>query len=499
MYKLLIVDDEPVIRHGIHYAIEWIEHDVEVIGEAENSEDALMMMKLYSPDITICDIRMPGESGLTLCHLAKQQYPQMHFILISGYSDQDYLLDAIRNQAKDYLLKPIDMKKLQEAVLKACREISDRREAQNKSNKNRLFLLENLNVLRLSFIERLLSKTLSAEMLQEGINALSLTLYGPSYLLLVTIGEKENDWNLVQELEFVFKEFSPVITPDTQSKRIVIILNVTEMPTKNDFQEMTEALSRESAKMRGPIAVSPICDSVFELKDYYQSLKRLTERGIWYPELSFCFFGEERINEFDTADISDIKNLLLKAIKEQRPQTEVFALFDELMDKLRILKPADYEFAKVFSGIFDSIKILFDIRDGEYAVPGENPDVVREKFNHLYERLLHPGEVYKNSLSGRIVRFLEDHYTEKITLERLSKELFLSQSYICHLLKDKTGKGFQKWLHHFRIEAAKKLLCSTDETVEKIATRVGYNSYKLFCEHFKKICGITATEFRNQS
>ena len=96
MIKLLIVDDEFVVRQGIRQAINWDEFGVYVVGDADNAKDAIKQANKLHPDIILCDIRLPGEDGFSIIHTLKETMPDVQFILISGYTDQEYMLNAIR-------------------------------------------------------------------------------------------------------------------------------------------------------------------------------------------------------------------------------------------------------------------------------------------------------------------------------------------------------------------------------------------------------------------
>ena len=81
-------------------------------------------------------------------------------------------------------------------------------------------------------------------------------------------------------------------------------------------------------------------------------------------------------------------------------------------------------------------------------------------------------------------------------MEQVAAELFISSSYLSRTIKERTGKGFQKWLTQYRMEAAIIQLNQTEKSVEQIAEECGYHSYRIFSEHFRKYTGDTATQYR---
>ncbi len=109
MYRLLIVDDEEDIRRGMAKGIPWASWGFEVSGAAENGEEAVRMIGEKKPDVVLTDIRMPKMDGIELMQYLHNNYPEIHIIILSGYSDLEYLNMAIKNQVTEYLLKPTDI------------------------------------------------------------------------------------------------------------------------------------------------------------------------------------------------------------------------------------------------------------------------------------------------------------------------------------------------------------------------------------------------------
>ena len=108
MYRVIIVDDEPVIRRGLRETIEWDALGLEIAGEAADGTEALEMIREIRPEILITDIRMPEMDGIQLIREVRELDMNVKITILSGYSDYDYLKAAIRLGVDNYLLKPID-------------------------------------------------------------------------------------------------------------------------------------------------------------------------------------------------------------------------------------------------------------------------------------------------------------------------------------------------------------------------------------------------------
>lgn len=118
MYKVVVIEDEPVIRMGLVHTVDWNAIDCLVAGEADNGEDGLALILKKRPEIVIADICVPKMDGLSMLREASKAY-YFSIIILTGYSDFCYAHEAIQLHVADYLLKPINEQKLCLAVEKA--------------------------------------------------------------------------------------------------------------------------------------------------------------------------------------------------------------------------------------------------------------------------------------------------------------------------------------------------------------------------------------------
>lgn len=106
--RVLLVDDEIMIREGFKRLFDWEAHECEVVGEAADGMEALARMDALKPDIVIMDINIPSMNGLKVIQLGRIKHPEMAFVIVSGYDDFSYCREALRLQITDYILKPVN-------------------------------------------------------------------------------------------------------------------------------------------------------------------------------------------------------------------------------------------------------------------------------------------------------------------------------------------------------------------------------------------------------
>lgn len=123
--RVVIVDDEPWARSVIRSLGKWDEYNLDIVAEAENGQQALRLIEEYQAEIVITDMRMPGLDGAELLQKLADTFPRLKIIVVSGYQDFEYLREAIRSQAVEYLLKPVkgeELNRCLEEVIKAYRD-----------------------------------------------------------------------------------------------------------------------------------------------------------------------------------------------------------------------------------------------------------------------------------------------------------------------------------------------------------------------------------------
>ena len=130
MFKVVVIDDETIVRRGIVLETDWTSLDCVVAGEAADGEDGLAVIEKYHPDLIICDIKMPKMTGLEMLKKIREKNGKTPVIFLTAYSDFSYAQQAIHLGAADYLLKPFEDGQLEEVVRTVTGRISDERKKQ---------------------------------------------------------------------------------------------------------------------------------------------------------------------------------------------------------------------------------------------------------------------------------------------------------------------------------------------------------------------------------
>lgn len=125
MYKILIVDDEIMIRSGLGKIIRWNEIGFEMVGAVGSAGEALKMIAQIPVDAILTDINMPDMTGLELIRRARKELPRVKAVIISGYSEFEYAREAIELKVENYILKPLDPQKITETFKKIREKLDE--------------------------------------------------------------------------------------------------------------------------------------------------------------------------------------------------------------------------------------------------------------------------------------------------------------------------------------------------------------------------------------
>ncbi|ARK29821.1 response regulator transcription factor [Halalkalibacter krulwichiae] len=138
-YKVVLVDDESLILRSLEKIIDWESLNCEVAGTANDGQKALSLIKEMKPEVVVTDICMPEMNGLDLLREIQQLQAQPKVILLSGYNDFQYAKEGLRNNAFDYLLKPIDHDELEKCLERVIITYEDEKKKKYDYRKNLIF------------------------------------------------------------------------------------------------------------------------------------------------------------------------------------------------------------------------------------------------------------------------------------------------------------------------------------------------------------------------
>lgn len=166
--RVVLVDDEVTILEGFKKLFNWDKYGCEVVGEAMDGAIALNMADALAPDLMIVDINIPIISGLEVVKILHEKYPEMQFIIVSGYDDFEYCREALRLKIVDYVLKPVDFSEFGRIINRSTAEIYRHKTIETVESNEATATDDVAVTLRMiAFMKENLSETISLQSLSE--------------------------------------------------------------------------------------------------------------------------------------------------------------------------------------------------------------------------------------------------------------------------------------------------------------------------------------------
>ena len=530
MYQLLIVDDEPLVQVGIKSMLNWPELNIEVIGTAVNGQAALKIIEEQSPDIVITDLKMPVMSGLELIRQCREhlgsEYP--YFIILTSYEDFHMVREAITYQVTDYLVKmeltPSSLKEAVERVLKRLQESESRNAVQESIvhpfyDKFFICLINNLFESEEQFL--LQSKDLNldfryshyiccyGEMNSHQADSLpiekQLSLFATSMQMLKELAGKYYPCFCLSldirhfALIFCFEDAQASLSDYGKALKD-ILAKINETLTKYYNVSFRCGIG---SPVDGPLA---ICDS------YQYSRQAILSADRSNPILFFeeCLRTGSCHSSFN---ISLFKRDLTKAFEEYDGEL-LNRTLDELCE-LFLSHPDHY--VQALDGacniLYLSISLL---QDGESIVSGffrDNPDGYRSIYKqttveqivnwlnvfkrHMCQLFEIHHKDYKNHIVASVKKYINEHLSERLFLNEVAAVFGISPNYLSQLFSKYNDMGFSEYINSCKIAESKRLLAEGGLKVYEVAEMLGFESAFYFSKVFKKVEGVSPTEYLN--
>ncbi len=510
--KLMIVDDDRQIREGIRYGIDWETVGIDQVRDYPNGRAALEELKDFKPDIILADIRMPQMNGLEFLHEVRKFDSEARFLILSAYADFDYAREALRNGANDYELKPVRMERLIQLVDRQVRDIREMRlqmEREEQEEKLRYALYHPEEERDLSeIILGLLGKAGSDRPVRILVNKIRIE-YGDER----EIGKSEVEHELEGMADYfggIFlrmerdrcKEIILFFCPGTVS---VLQMYQQKIEIKNRIQAINERMKEERVTATAGISDGHSSRGIYRA---WQEAGEALEESFYIGRGAVIFWEGLREDSIWTEEKTEV---LCKAVLQAGERADKEALGQAVTKLKRYAadaRPGKGQLKEFLMRIVHELtKNMEDYLSPEgMRTAWEQAEYLEEYIQAFGEFLLEVADqkAQKQRLDlfsptvAAAVKYLEKHFSEPVTIEKVAEELKKSPNYLSSIFKRETGRPFTDYLLRIRMEEARRLLQNTSFPVKMIAERVGYSDYVYFSKLFKKTFGCSASDCRNQ-
>lgn len=533
MYKVLLVDDEILIREAIRENIHWKEMGFELIADCENGREAMEVIRNNPPDLVLTDICMPYVDGIELARYIHENCPDTRTVIISGYDEFEYAKQAVRYQVMEYILKPVTPAELTEVLEKARASLDETRAKSETLKKLKGAYRVNKPLLRGRFLNSLLRGDERPEDLEEKMRELDISLPGSVFNTAIVEGDDLSPFlnrypgvrdelalfsifNITQEL--IEQKKLGEVFQNLDAKTVIIFCGTEGKELKADMEEVLAAVRgtiRDLLLIETTVGVG---EAVKQLSKLYQSF----EKAKAALELKWLMGGNQvlRCGLLDTRkstpiDVSHWADKVWQSVKAG-DEKEIEHTVRDFAQEIR-----ESRTNRNRAIIYMQNLLLTVVNAAELAEEQENQILQEEKelMNRLYtyerlrdmatdviaiccslSRLLNEQrDSYGKKQAMRALEYIDQNYMNTdVSLNSVCSHLAMSTSYFSTLFKTHTGETFIEALTRKRMEKARSLLENTSKRAYEVAEEVGFSDPHYFSIAFKKATGKTPTEYAKE-
>lgn len=524
MYRVMVVDDERIIREGIGGAVPWETLEMELVALAEDGLDAQKKAKELRPDIVLTDIRMPRMGGLELIQYLKAHFPECKMIILTGHGEFEYARTALKLGVSDFLLKPVDLVGLCDVLEKVKQEIRAEQNQTEELTRLQKQELEEQTRRRNQALQRYITGKLPWESFEKEMPGAFHNKKHCAGVLVQIDDFDRHTGEMSEEAVFSFTQglvdklleqvHKNEFLVEIESERYFIVF------VGDDREELLFRMKLFVRRVRAagiPVTFTTIMSSVM---NHMASCRKCMEQTKACVDRVFLLGPEQDLW------VEDAPEGLQASIPNDtimRDIIQVLAEFqqDRIRDKLREIAQSireaghdSYLYTSMFVSFVygETMKLLVEMH---CPIRSIFPDPMKE-----YHKMMACQSL--DSMIGELIRIVEticlflqenagaaqsaveharvyinEHYgNSKLTLDLVAKAVGISPTYLSALFKQKTQQSFVSYLTQTRLQHAQKLLQTGDYRTYEVAYMCGYDNATYFSTVFKRHMGVSPSSYR---
>lgn len=475
MKKLLIVEDEKMIRQGIAAIVQRAPVPIEEIITCKNGEEAFEIVKNQKIDVMITDIRMPKKDGITLVKeiQALENIPKV--VVISGYDDFSYAVEFLRYGAKEYMLKPVEREKIHSVLVRLEKEL----EAENAQGRVQV---------KIGF--------------QELKQLLLKPTEGPTNIESIVI-ENFEDYFLTGEYVVCctnYKSMSDACMSD------ILFLDDVEGQSVFVVKLENKDIFLKDLMKEHFVGVSRQHQSLNELRNAYQEALYARKQAFATRKL-VAEYNQSKATPLDVSD-ARLEQFVQMIGTDKLEETNKFLAHILYQTKLGQIEPDNY--LEIMNSIVGKIcfnyRNILEIEENDIATLKNGygfdhaecyHDAIFQWIKVIHGKISTEFDDYRNKQKiQKAIVYIHENFHNSLNMAVVSNYISMNYSLFSFAFKRYTGMNFVDYLKDIRIKEAKRLLEETDKKVIEISSLIGYDNEKNFMKIFKKVCGVSPSEYR---
>lgn len=533
LYRIMLVDDEEEVRTSIIKKIDWHSVGFDVVGDAENGEDALEKIEILEPDVIITDIRMPYMDGLKLTEKLHQRFPSIKVIIFSGFDDFEYAKEAIRQGVIEYILKPVNSEEMT-AILRKVKENLDK-EIESKRNIDTLKqnYIASLPVLREQFLNNLLRKNIKKTDIDNKLREYNIDIAGASSYQAVAIDietdkqEYTGKFSQLKELipisiRTIIEEklgdiFRIIVFTSLQDSKLSVFIALDENNQDIVLSDILRDICKETQRILGVCITMGLGNTINTLDNIGVSYKGALN-ALGYKMIvgrgEVIYINDVEPMVLGVLQFEDLEQNNLEAVIKFGSPEKIHEIVDSIISKMEEAKVHSRQYQAYMLSIVNAIVQMMQ----QYEISLENLNVDSLEYLNIIEctkdidsfkawliniafKMNKSIREKRETNSKQIVKeakayIAKNYQNPELSVEMICGHLHMSTAYFSTLFKKEVGQTYVAYLTDIRLNKAIDLLNTTADKTYIIAEKVGYTEQNYFSYVFKKKFGISPTKYR---
>jgi len=525
MYRVLIAEDEMLVRMGLKHSIDWREYDMTVIADVANGQEALDIYEKEMPELLITDIKMPIMDGMALIEKVREMNADAQIVILTCVEDFDTARKALAHNVQDYILKLEMTSEDMGRILAKVRDKLDRlhKSAQAKTDVDVHILKDNL------MKEYLLGSRYSEAEFAAKAESLDMRLH--RHRVVVTLMEidrfdllckrfKDNKGQLVRMsllnvLSEVLANYGCGEAFADADSRYLLVFGFDESCSDQQITDTVHTIVehiRSVMNMYFNISVSFVINRAqagyHSMKaQYSECLVKLEDRfflgvgsnnyvGGQHPVRIPEHVGGELLQLVQDWNTNETAKKALESSMRSFLSRENAAGAAEMKRTFKVWILMAALSIRLSKADMPEIVSDYDDRVAGARTLQELVDVFRAYLQTMGDYASNKTTISKEIAD--VIRYIDENYRREITLAELSEVVQVSPNYLSSLFKKETGINFADYLLNHRVDRAKELLLGTFAKTYEIAEQTGFANQSYFSRAFKKLTGMGPKEFRRK-
>lgn len=495
--KVLFLDDEPRIRQGFHFIIDWEHYGYDTFLEAETGSDGLKIIKNDNPELVLLDIKMSDMDGIEVARRAREFGYSGEIIICSGYSDFEYAKSAITYNIAAYLLKPVDPDELEAALGKVNQKLLEK-------NLLSIYSTQSPESVRYTMLRGLLTGSLNYN---ENFSLKYQINLSGNYIQLVTVHFDDS----IAETDFIM-QLTTMFSYHVIIENNIFIIFTTEIQYQRFQSFMQKSFIPQKSSCY--ILVSDVSSALEALPEFYKQANSILKDLFYYADPSGYFFHSEILEkkkQHNFPIIEQTQAIIQSAlIPDNHAALNLFT--ENYYYYLRSCKPERNAIYTMLSNSYRQIicefQDLYPILLTKLPNQQEFITLLCQK-RYLYEYILVLKDILikmsalineynQQNPCTRLCQYIRLYYMCPLKLETLSEQFGYNSNYLGRLFKQKTNVSFNSYLTQIRISHAKELL-EKGLSVQETANRTGLSNLDYFTKKFKEAEGCSPFHYQKHN